>query len=73
MSLIELQILFNSFKSGPDFSRDRTYTVLASIKKFQDLNFGPRGCRPDVLPAHVYCNEIKFNLLYFNYSFGQSS
>ena len=29
----EPQMLFKSFKSGPDFSRDRTYTVLASIKK----------------------------------------
>ena len=28
-------------------------------KKFQlDLNFGPRGSRPDAQPAHVYCNYI---------------
>ena len=57
-------MLFNSFKSGPDFSRDPTYTVLASIKKkFQDLNFGPRGCRPEAVQAHVYCNEIKFIII----------
>ena len=37
-------------------------------KKFQlDLNFGPRGSRLDALPAHVYCNVTKFNLLYQNY------
>ena len=29
-----------------------------------DLNFGPRGSRPDALPTHVYCNVTKFNLLY---------
>ena len=34
-------------------------------KKFKlDLNFGPRGSRPDAQPTHVYCNVTKFNLLY---------
>ena len=28
-----------------------------------DLNFGPRGSRPDAIPARVYCN-VTFNLLY---------
>ena len=33
------------------------YFWLQRKKKFQlDLNFGPRGSRPDALPAHVYCN-----------------
>ena len=35
---------------------------LLQEKSSRILNFGPRGCRPDVLPAHAYCNEIKLNL-----------
>ena len=53
------------FKSGPDFSRDRTYTGPGSRKrKFQlDLNFWPGDCRPDTLLA-LYCSVIKL-LNYF--------
>ena len=61
---------FNGFKSGTDFRWDRTYTVLASTKKSSSLTWlRASGSRPDTLPAHVYCNVTKFNLLYlYNYS-----
>ena len=46
------------FKSGTEFR----YRSVFKKKKFQlDLNFGPRGSRPDTLPAHVYCNVTKFD------------
>ena len=42
------------------------YTFLLQRKKFHlDLNFRPRGRRPD-----HYCYVIELNLLYINYSFG---
>ena len=56
----------NGFKSGTDISRDHTYTALASKK---DVIFRPRGSRPDALPAHVYPNIAKYNLLYERYNF----
>ena len=39
----EPQMFFNSFKSGPDFSRDRTYTVLALIKKVPGFELRASG------------------------------